>query len=209
MQELRSTDILDKEIQADARKKAEKILAKADADCKAIIDSINDNIANAKSEKEELYAKKLAAAEKDQVASIPLEKERFLVSFVQESIAKNINEYLKTLTEEKRLELVLKNFDTSLVKDKKVTAYVYGFNVKTAEKALSKVLGSSLKDCQETIFGKITQEEDFGLETKEGILIESEDKSFRARLTLCEKVNLILDKYRAELSNVLFGQGAF
>ena len=36
MQELRSTEILDKEIQTDARKKADKLLKKADADCEAM-----------------------------------------------------------------------------------------------------------------------------------------------------------------------------
>ena len=33
MQELRSTEILDKEIEADARRKAEAILKKADEEC--------------------------------------------------------------------------------------------------------------------------------------------------------------------------------
>ena len=37
MQELRSTDILDKEIQADARKKAERMLAKTDSECEKLI----------------------------------------------------------------------------------------------------------------------------------------------------------------------------
>ena len=37
MEELRSTEVLDKEIRADARKKAEKILDKADVDCRYII----------------------------------------------------------------------------------------------------------------------------------------------------------------------------
>ena len=36
MQELRSTDILDKEIQADARKKADRILRQAEVDCEKI-----------------------------------------------------------------------------------------------------------------------------------------------------------------------------
>ena len=40
MQELRSTDILDKEIQADARKKAERMLEKADRDCENLLASI-------------------------------------------------------------------------------------------------------------------------------------------------------------------------
>ena len=41
MQELRSTDILDKEIQADARKKAERMLEKADRDCQQLLASFH------------------------------------------------------------------------------------------------------------------------------------------------------------------------
>ena len=37
MQELRSTDILDKEIEADARRKAEAILKRADKECEEIL----------------------------------------------------------------------------------------------------------------------------------------------------------------------------
>ena len=36
MEELRSTEILDKEIEADARKKAAKIVAKAESEAKSI-----------------------------------------------------------------------------------------------------------------------------------------------------------------------------
>ena len=51
MQELRSTDILDKEIQADARKKAERMLQKADSDCQALLESVNEDIQKAADEK--------------------------------------------------------------------------------------------------------------------------------------------------------------
>ena len=44
MQELRSTDILDKEIQADARKKAERMLQKADAECANLLESVGQDI---------------------------------------------------------------------------------------------------------------------------------------------------------------------
>ena len=40
MEELRSTEILEKEIQSDARRKAEKILKNADADCEKILSSV-------------------------------------------------------------------------------------------------------------------------------------------------------------------------
>ena len=95
MQELRSTEILDKEIQSDARRKAEKILKKADLDAQEILNSISSSIEKAKSEKSDFYSKKIQAFEKDQNASVPLEKERFKVSFIQDSMSGNINSYLK------------------------------------------------------------------------------------------------------------------
>ena len=111
MQELRSTDILDKEIQADARKKAERMLAKADSDCAKLLASVETDIEKAAEEKQQFFAHKLEAFEKDRMAVVPLEKERFKVSFIQNSVVANINKYLEGLSEEKRLILVARNFD--------------------------------------------------------------------------------------------------
>jgi len=203
MQELRSTDILDKEIQADARKKAEKILKKAESDCAEILASVDVNIANAKAEKENFFASKLEAYEKDQKASIPLEKQRFEVSFTQNAILSKINKYLSSLSEEDCIKLASKNFDFNT--ERKLNAYVYGFKLETAKKYLEKNLGKNLLGCQETIFRKIVLEEDFGLDTPKGIILESEDKLYRCRMTLSEVIGQLLDTYRAELSDALFG----
>ena len=108
MEEFRSTEILDKEIQADARKKAEKILAKADVDCALLLEEVSGKIEKAKKELEDKYALKIAAFEKDLSATLPLEKERFLVSFIQSSIEKAINAYLAKLSDEEKIDLVLK-----------------------------------------------------------------------------------------------------
>ena len=91
MQELRSTDILDKEIQADARKKAGRMLEKADAECAALIESVDSDIEKAVKDKQEFFARRLEAFEKDRMAAVPLEKERFVVSFIQKSITDNIS----------------------------------------------------------------------------------------------------------------------
>lgn len=204
MQELRSTEILDKEIQSDARKKAEKILAQADFDCKEILSSVDINIEKAKSEKKDFYNKKIAAYKSNKNASIPLEKERFQIAYISQSLKENLNKYFVNLPEEKRFELVLKNFDFNLQTDKKMNAYVYGFDLKKTEDFLSKKLGSNFNKCEKTDFGKIIFENDFGLEKPEGIILETEDKSFRARLTLSEIVENLLDKNRAELTQALF-----
>ena len=203
MQELRSTDILDKEIQTDARKRAEKILKKADSDSSNILDSVDDNIARAKSDKEVYYQQKLEAFEKDQQASIPLEKERFEVSFVQDQLSDKINKYLESLPEEKRMDLVFKKFNFKI--SKKVTAYVYGFDLKKSESYLSKKLGSKLLKCEKTDFGRIMVEDDCGLKNQEGFILEAEDNSFRCRLTISQVISSILDENRAELYDALFG----
>ncbi len=206
MNELRSTEILDKEIHDDAVKKAEKILQRADSECEKILASVDAGIQKASADKDEFYAKKLEAFEKDQTASIPLEKERFEVSFIQSEICKNINEYLNTLGEEKRIELVLKQFDFSseAVKDKKIRAYVYGFDVEKIKKVLTEKFGKNLTSCEKTEFGKISIEPEI-LEKPEGIILETEDKSLRLRLTLSEVISNLLDKYRGTLSEALFG----
>ena len=203
MEELRSTDILDKEIQFDARKKAEKILKKADSDCAEILASVNVNIDKARTEKENFFSAKLEAYEKDQKASIPLEKQRFEVSFIQSAVLSKISKYISGLPEEKCIEVAAKSFDFNT--DKKMNAYVYGFKLDDAKKFLTKKLGKNLLDCQETIFRKMALEEDYGLDMPKGIILESEDKTFRCRLTLSEVIGQLLDKNRAELSEALFG----
>jgi V/A-type H+-transporting ATPase subunit E len=203
MQELRSTDILDKEIQADARKKAERMLAKADSDCAKLLASVDTDIEKAAEEKQEFFAHKLDAFEKDRMAVVPLEKERFKVSFIQNAVIQNINKYLEALTEEKRLTLVARNFDFNT--DRRLNAYVYGFSVSGAKKFLSSKLGDKLLSCTETKFGAVALEDEIGLANPQGIILESEDKNFRCRLTLSEVIEKLLDTNRAELSATLFG----
>ena len=205
MQELRSTDILDKEIEADARRKAEAILKRADKECEEIIASVQNKIDVARQEKQEFYSKKLDAFEKDLTASGPLEKQRFQVSFIQQQIIEAINKYLAELKEEDRLALVTERFDFSVCKDKKINAYVYGFDFDGAQKILKEKLGSALVSCKKTDFGKTMIEEELGLENNQGIILEAEDKSMRARLTLVQVLGGILDNYRQELSDALFG----
>ena len=205
MQELRSTDILDKEIQADARKKAERMLAKADSDCAKLLASVDTDIEKAGAEKEEFFAHKLEAFEKDRMAVVPLEKERFKVSFIQNAVIQNINKYLEGLSEDKRLALVARNFDFGINTERRFNAYVYGFSVSSAKKFLSDKLGKNLLSCTETKFGASVLEDDIGLAKPQGIILESEDKNFRCRLTLNEVIEGLLDSNRAELSATLFG----
>ncbi len=205
MQELRSTDILDKEIQADARKKAERMLAKTDSECEKLIASVESDIEKVAKEKQQFFAHKLEAFEKDRMAVVPLEKERFKVSFIQNAVIQNINKYLEGLSEEKQLALVARDFDSGVTTELSLNAYVYGFSLSAAKKFLIDKIGSKLLSVKETKFGAVILEEDIGLAKPEGIILESEDKNFRCRLTLNEVIEKLLDTNRADLSATLFG----
>lgn len=206
MEEFRSTEILDKEIQADARKKAEKILAKADVDCALLLEEVSGRIEKAKKELEDKYALKIAAFEKDLSATLPLEKERFLVSFIQSSIEKAINAYLAKLSDEEKIDLVLKKSVKieGVLKSKKLNALYYGFQESLVKKTVGKKF--NLISVKETEFNKMIIENDLGITDRKGIILESEDKAIRVRMTLSEVISQIQDKYRAELYSALFGE---
>lgn len=206
MEEFRSTEILDKEIQADARKKAEKILAKADVDCALLLEEVSGRIEKAKKELEDKYSLKIAAFEKDLSATLPLEKERFLVSFIQSSIEKAINAYLAKLSDEEKIDLVIKKSVKieDVLKSKKLNALYYGFQESLVKKTVGKKF--NLISVKETEFNKMIIENDLGITDRKGIILESEDKAIRVRMTLSEVISQIQDKYRAELYSALFGE---
>ena len=207
MQELRSTEILDNEIRSEARRKAEALLKRADEECAQILAGVDKRIEEAKIEKQDFYAKKLAAFEKDIEASLPLEKQRLSLSFVQDQLVTALNKYLAALSQEERMQLVLKTCRTSLLKDREFNVFVYGFDLDKAEKEVRKLPGIKILSFSKTEFGRIIIEEDIGLEKNEGIILESPDKALRCRLTLSQLFNDIMDKYRAQLNDALFGQG--
>lgn len=210
MQELRSTDILDKEILSDSRRKAEKILKNADSECKELLDSLDSEIQKAKLEKQEIYNKKIDSFEKNKKVSIPLEKQRFKITFIENAVLQNINEYLKSIDDSKKITMLishLKNSDElkKSVGDQKLTAFFYGFDEAEVKAQLSRKIGKLLDKCEKTEFGKTAYEKDFGFENPQGIILETENKSFRIRLTFSEVFEQILDKNREELTSTLFG----
>ena len=197
MEELRSTDILDKEIQNDARKKAESILEQGKKKAQEILAQTQGRLDAAKEQKEKFYAAKEEKIQRDSDASLPLEKGRFLVSFIGSSIDQAIADYLGGLSADKRLALVSKILDgkDELLKGKKFSAKVCGFERDEAKKAIEKKLGSELLSCE-----KIQNEN-----LPEGVLLESEDKSVKIRLTIEEIISEAKDKHYQEMAAALFG----
>jgi len=206
MEELRSTEILDKEIVADARKKAEKILSRAEEECKNILDSVAARVNEAKNQKESYYSEKLSQYEKSVNEALPLEKGRFLVSFYSDEVSKAFNEYFENLGEEKRLSLVEKRLSKlpDALLNGKVKALVFGFNLAGAKKMLEKNI-KNLSKIEEVSFEKSGEEKAFGNAFHEGIILSSEDGNIKVRATIDQVVREIKDKYSEELATKLFG----
>jgi V/A-type H+/Na+-transporting ATPase subunit E len=206
MEELRSTEVLDKEIETDARKKAERILLKADSDGKTLLDNVAGRIAAVKAEKKSACEKKTEAFQKKQDASLPLEKQRFFVSYTESAIIKGINEYLESLPESRRLELVMDRYVKyrNIIGSKKVDAYVFGFKADDVKKALGKH-GVSVVSCRQIEYEKSGDDPVEGLTVKEGIILETDDKTIRCRLTISQIVSELENGHRAELASTLFG----
>lgn len=197
MEELRSTDILDKEIQNDARKKAQAVLEQGKKKAGEILGKVQERLDAAKIQKEKFYGEKFAKIQKDSDASLPLEKERFLVSFIGSSIDQAIGAYLKSLSSSQRIQLVAKLLDgkESLCAGKKFAAKIYGFEKKEAQEAVEKKLGSKLISC-ETIQNE---------QMPDGIVLDSEDRSVKIRLTIDEIIGAAKDKHYQEMCAALFG----
>ncbi|MBR6912684.1 MAG: hypothetical protein IKN34_02600 [Treponema sp.] len=206
MEELRSTEILDKEIEADARKKADKILKNADLECERILADVENRVKDASEQKSNYYKSKIEQFEKNVNAALPLEKERFLVKFYADSVSSALNDYLKKLGCEKRLSLIEKSLEkkSSIVSGKKFNAYVFGIDLDSAKRVLSNQKIDVAVVCEKS-FEKTGEEIAFGNEIHEGIILESEDKVLRIRLTIDQIVREIKDTYSEELALSLFG----
>ena len=81
---------------------------------------------------------------------------------------------------------------------------MFGFDASSAEAALKKE-GVSLASCTPVAYEKSGDEEIDGLTFKEGIILETEDKMIRCRLTLSQIVGELKTEHRAELAKALFG----
>lgn len=207
MEELRSTDVLDKEIQSDARKKAERILSNAEADGRKIEAAVSERIAVTTKEKKSAYEERLAVFKRNVEAALPLECERYLVSYEGSSVADAINDYLKALSDDKRISLLKKLIDRSkdILSGKTISADFYGIEKATAEKLLKDAFGQNVSSLSEITFEQSGESACAGLNIHEGIIVESNDKLIKCRFSLDQLISELEDTYSYELTSTLFG----
>nr|WP_318711575.1 V-type ATP synthase subunit E family protein [uncultured Treponema sp.] len=202
MEELRSTDVLDREIRADSEKKASEILSRAEENAKSILSEVQERILKAKEEVDAASKKRLGVLEKNLNASLPLEKQRYLVSFINDSIVDAMKNHIENLDSSKKEQLIenLAKKAKAVTGDAKVTAIATGNMTKaSAEKILKNVYGTSCLKVEEN-----HKHDDDDL-LAYGIILSTENRKITCRLTLEEKTNEILSQKREQLALALFG----
>jgi V/A-type H+-transporting ATPase subunit E len=209
MEELRSTEILDREIEEDARKKAQDVFADAETEAENIIASVDSRIETVAAEEKTRFNEKIDRFRRDLEASLPLEKGRFLVSFEQSTVMSAIDAYLVELPQKQRLAIIaqmLQRFQSMAVfGTERVIVRAFGISAAEAKRLVSAKLSVSVVDCVEVPFEQTGLKALSGITIREGIIIETEDLSIRARATIDEALLEILDGHNGELTKTLFG----
>lgn len=203
MEELRSTEILDREIQEDARRKAEKLLKANEAECRQILDDVAFRIERVRTEKEAEYAKRLDSFRRDTEAAIPLEKERRHVSFMDGAVHKALDEWFESIGPKKRLALYSNMLEKarSLFGDSKVSVVFAGYDE------------TEIRSTVESLFGKAGIASVVKLDRKgaasygfsDGLIVESASSGIKCRATLEEKRADLLSDKRQEMAEALMG----
>lgn len=201
MEELRSTDVLDKEIRADSVKKAEKILEKANETASALMEGVDQRVKESEESARKASKARVDLFEKNEGASVPLEKQRYLVSYINSSILDAIKNYFENMDPAKKLQVIenMARSCSSIVGDRTVSAVACGgLSVKDAESVVKKAFSAKANKVE--LSGR-PNENSFDY----GILVSTEDGKVRCRLTLEEKINEILGQKREQLALALFG----
>lgn len=200
MEELRSTEILDKEIQEDARRKANRILNNGILECEKILEEVNNRFELDEKIIRSEYEKKINDYKINKEASIPLEQQRFLVDYENNSIDLAIKQFLEKLSVNENLDIIKKMIEkyAFALNEKKVNVEYSGFS----KDEITKVVNSVLK--VEKILS-VKEVEDKMQKDFRGCIITSEDLKIKCRATLEEKIAEIKEQYTEDLALALFG----
>ncbi len=203
MEELRSTEILDREIQEDARRKADKILKANEVECGRIAADVALRVAEFRAQKEREYDERTGSCRRDSEAAIPLEKQRKLVEFIDTAVQENLDRWFDGIGEQRRLSLfagLLERFK-SVLGESKLNIVCSGYS--------SEAIG----DFARGIFGGdrigtvtvIPADSGEGEHVSDGLTVETEDRRILCRATRDEIREELLSIRREELSAALFG----
>jgi len=206
MEELQSTEALDREILEDARKKAFKILKNADESVSASKTALGKKLQNAMEKARKNYEEKAETARREIMARLPMDKRRIRSEAINSFLGKAIEHFLGTLDRPALLrilekELVLRAGEFSSLLDKDGSSCTGEFRYRSLSVAECSALGSAafpgmtfhyIEDSLPTVSG-----------TFPALVIDFPQLRITASADKAAET-LLLDK-RAELASALLG----
>ena len=196
MEEIRGTEALEREILEDARKRADRIIRKAEENARLLGAQTEHRIKEAKAALLSEYQIKKRTAELEMLSRLPLEKARLDILYRDEILRKALKEALASMNPRlfglwcvKRLV-----FQVELVRKSPAKVLVHGLDSET------------MRDIG-ALFGQgsdISIEEASTMKVR-GLIVEPMDASYRISITENDLLEWLLDEKRGELAAALFG----
>jgi V/A-type H+/Na+-transporting ATPase subunit E len=196
MEEIVSTDVLEKEILGDARKKAERILKDADAESETLRSQAEARTKKALDDLASEYASRAGLYRVESLARLPLEKTRIKVEYADRLLRGAINEYLAALDARRRDAFIasLLSRASSFVKSEPLAVRYRGLDKADVGRILSKALPNS----------PIASETEDDTLPSLGIMVKTADLGIQATLDLVGE--RLADMERGELAKALCGE---
>ncbi len=203
MEELRSTDILDREIHEDARKKAEKILKDGEKEAGRILDDVSLRIEKVREEKRREYERMAQQYRQETESAIPLEKQRRIVSFVDKAVTTALEGWFSALTPDRRIAIYAGMIDKfrPIIGKKDVVVRFTGYTGAAVKEILCKLF-NPVSQCS---VSELSAGEAAKLGFTDGIHLETADRSIVCRATREELFEELLSVHRQELALALMG----
>ncbi|MEN6399845.1 MAG: hypothetical protein ABFC74_05635 [Rectinema sp.] len=224
MEEIRGTEALEQEILEDARRRAERILRKAENDVKEWNAQREQRLQEEIEALTREYEAKKRAAEQDMESHLPLEKTRLEIGYRDEALRAKLSEALMALIREKpwllgswclaclrRQQLLIQESSAQVVVsglDAKSlqaikTLFERAPNVSIVQKDVPLPRGdAAVSDAATAASAQAAPEALFGMY---GVVVEPKDHSYRISATGQELFEWLLDEKRGELATALFG----
>jgi len=204
MEVLNSIDIIGDEIKDEARKKAEAILEAANSEIEELQKKMDEKLAKLKVEKDEFYKDKLEKYRDRVFVTIPRQKWKEKIQYVESSLKEALEKYFNNLKEDKIL-LILKNMMirfTPILQKKDVIIKADGFDLDK----IKGVISSSIPNCKIKNVVEATEDEKRLYLIKKGFIIEDIDKTFVCKVGVEHAKEEVSSKIKEELYLALFGE---
>jgi vacuolar-type H+-ATPase subunit H len=206
MEELQSTETLDREILEDARKKAHRILKTADDTIQAKSAEWDATTAKTLNELAEKYAAQGKVAAEEIMALLPIDKHRIKATKVEELLRSAVESWYNGLSRQQVLELLKKELARRIcfyeaaagTNESVISGEIHAFIHKVEQAEAQTVLQAVLpgKTCRiETIQSTAAYPE---------IILETAD--LRIYASIGKTVDFFLGEQRAELIEALLGE---